>query len=90
MNHILTIRPPLSELYKLIDKVAKYPVSNRQLIDLAAKSKSPRDVVDFYKTFSDRIYSDRDELQGVSEQVDIMRQQEAETPPEIEPGPEEF
>lgn len=82
MLNILTIRPPLADLYKLIDKVPKYPLSNRQLIDLAAKSKSPREVIDFYRTFNDRVYKSRDELAAVSEQVDMMRQDEAEMPRE--------
>lgn len=90
MLNALAIRPPLTDLYKLIDKVPKYPLSNRQLIDLAAKSKAPKEVVDFYKTFSDRTYESREELASLSEQVDMMRHEEAEMPQEIERGPEEY
>jgi ssDNA-specific exonuclease RecJ len=89
MLHALSINPPLSDLYKLIDKVPNFPVSNQQLVDFAAKAKAPKEVVDFYKTFSDsRIYNDREELAEVSEQVDLMRQEEAEMPKETE-RPEE-
>lgn len=82
MLNILTIRPPLNDLYNLIDKVSKFPVSNRQLIDLASKTRAPKEVVDFYRTFNDRVYKNRDELVSVSEQVDLMRQEEVEMPPE--------
>jgi hypothetical protein len=82
MLNALTIRPPLADLYKLIDKVPRYPLSNRQLIDLAAKYESSQEVIDFYRTFNDRVYKSRDELAAVSEQVDLMRQEEAEMPRE--------
>jgi hypothetical protein len=83
MLNVLAIRPPLTDLYKLIDKVPNYPVSNRQLVDFATAVKAPKQVVDFYRTFNDsRVYKNRDELAEVSEQVDIMRQEEAEMPQE--------
>jgi ssDNA-specific exonuclease RecJ len=89
MLQALSIKPPLSDLYKLIDKVPKFPVSNQQLVDFAAKARASKEVVDFYKTFSNsRVYRDREELAEVSEQVDMMRQEEAEMPREIE-RPEE-
>lgn len=90
MLNVLAIRPPLTDLYRLIDKVPKYPVSNRQLISLAAKTRAPKEVADFYRTFTDRVYKNRDELVSVSEQVDMLRQEEAEMPQEIESGPEEY
>lgn len=89
MLNTLAIRPRLTDLYKLIDKVPEYPLSNRQLIDLAAKSKSPQEVVDFYRTFNNRVYKNRDELAAVSEQVDMMRQEEAGMPQES-PHDEEY
>lgn len=83
MLNVLAIRPPLADLYKLIDKVPKYPLSNQQLVDFATKVKAPKQVVDFYRTFNDsRVYKNRDELAGVSEQVDLMRQEEVGMPPE--------
>lgn len=90
MSSTLAIRPPLSELYSLIDKVPKFPVSNRQLVDFASKTKAPKEVVDFYKTFNDRVYKNRDELVSLSEQVDLMRQEEADMPPEVELSPEDY
>lgn len=90
MYSALAIRPPLNELYKLIDNVPKFPVSNRQLVTFASKNKAPKEVVDFYKTFNDRVYKNRDELASVSEQVDMMRQEEADMPREIELSPEDY
>lgn len=91
MLNVLAIKPPLQDLYQLIDKVPKYPVSNRQLVNLASKTKAPKEVVDFYKTLdSGRVYRNRDELEQISEQIDLLRQQEADTPQEIERGPEEY
>jgi hypothetical protein len=91
MLNVLTIQPALNDLYKLIEKVPKFPVSNRQLVEFASKARAPKSVVDFYRTFSDnRVYISRDELSAVSEQVDLMRQEEADMPREIERGPEEY
>jgi hypothetical protein len=91
MLNAQTIRPPLSQLLKLIDKVPDYPISNRDLVNFARDKKAPEVVVDFYRTISeDRIYEDKDELTGVSEQIDIMRHEEADMPAEIERGPEEY
>jgi hypothetical protein len=91
MLNTLTIHPPLSDLYKLIDKVPKYPLTNQQLLDFASKAKAPKEVVDFYRSFSDRyVYESKDELAAISEQVDFMRREEADMPKEIERGPEEY
>jgi hypothetical protein len=91
MLNVLAIKPPLNDLYKLIDKVPKYPLSNRQLVNFASKVRAPKEVVDFYRTFNDsRIYKNRDDLATISEQVDLMRQEEAEMPREIERGPEDY
>jgi hypothetical protein len=91
MLNPLTIQPPLSDLYKLIDKVPKYPLTNQQLLDFASKIKAPKEVVDFYKSFSDRyIYENKDELAAISEQIGLMRREEADMPKEVERGPEEY
>jgi hypothetical protein len=91
MLNALSIRPPLNQLMKLIEKVPDYPISNRQLVTFARRNKAPAEVVDFYRTISDdRIYESKDELAGVSEQIDIMRHDEADMPAEIERGPEEY
>jgi len=91
MLNALAIRPALTDLYKLIDKVPNYPVSSRELVKLATKYRAPKEVVDFYRSFDDnRKYASKDELAAVSEQVDLMRQEEADMPAEIERGPEEY
>jgi hypothetical protein len=91
MLSVQTARPPFSQLLRLIEKVPHYPISNRQLIIFARRNKAPTKVVDFYRTISDdRMYEDKDDLIGTSEQIDIMRQEEADMPAEIERGPEEY
>jgi hypothetical protein len=91
MINVFAIRPPVADLYALIDKVSDFPITNRQLLELASKTKAPKEVKDFYRTFSDnRVFENRDELAATSEQVDILRQEEPEMPAEIERGPEEF
>jgi hypothetical protein len=91
MLNVLAIQPPLRDLYNLIDKIPKYPVSNRQLVDFASKVRAPKEVVDFYRTFNDdRVFKSRNELTEVSEQVDMMRQQESDTPQEFDNISEEY
>lgn len=87
----LAIKPPLGDLYNFIDKVHSYPVSAGQLLQLARRSRAPKPVIDFYKTFhGDQIFKDEDDLTSRSEQVDLMRREEDEMPPEIERGPEDY
>jgi hypothetical protein len=79
MLNVLTIRPPLEELYNFIDRVPQYPVT------------PPQEVREFYKSFDQGLsYDNRDELTTVSEQVDFLRQEEPEMPAEIELSPEEY
>lgn len=87
----LAIKPPLNDLYRLINQVDDYPVSVRQLLKLARQLNAPRSVIEFYKSFQpDQVFSDEEDLTSRSEQVDLMRREEGEMPPEIERGPEDF
>ena len=91
MLNALAIKPPLNDLYKLINKVPRYPLNNKQLIEFASKEKASEEVVDFYRTFNDsQVYKDKNELLNLSEQIDLMRHEEADMPAEIERGPEEY
>jgi hypothetical protein len=61
-----------------------------QLLNLARQQRAPKAVIDFYKSFDqDQVFRDEDELTGRSEQVDIMRQEEADMPREDLLVPEE-
>ena len=87
----LTVQPSLKSLDSFIAKVQSFPISARQLLDYAAKSRAPREVVDFYKTFApDRIFEDKDDLECSSEQVDLMRKEGSGMPLEEERSPEEY
>jgi hypothetical protein len=91
MLNVMSTHPPLEQLLKLIEKVPSFPISNQQLVNFARQKKAPAGVVDFYRTISDdMVYESKDDLTGVSEQIDIMRQEEADMPAEIERGPEEY
>ena len=87
----IAIRPSLGELYKFIGKINDYPISVRQLVERARELQAPRAVVDFYKSFDERqVFEDKEELTGRSEQIDIMRAEEAEMPREEENSPEDY
>jgi hypothetical protein len=80
---ILTAQPSLSDLYGLINKVPRYPLSIQRLLKLAVEVDAPREVVSFYKVFADdQVFDDEEDLAGRTEQVKIMRQEEADMPKE--------
>jgi hypothetical protein len=84
-------QPSLTQLNRLIEKVPSYPISVPDLLHLAKASKQPKEVLDFYKTFNrDQVFESPDDLQGRSEQVEVMRQEEKEMPKEWEVAPEEY
>jgi hypothetical protein len=87
----LQAQPSLTQLNRLIKKVPSYPISVSDLLHLAKASKQPKEVLDFYKTFNrDQVFENPDDLQGRSEQVEVMRQEEKEMPKEWEVAPEEY
>jgi hypothetical protein len=92
MNTVaLQPQPSLTQLNRLIEQVPAYPISVSGLLDLAIASKQPKEVLDFYETFSrDQVFENPDDLQGRSEQVGIMRQEEKDMPRELETAPEEY
>lgn len=88
---IYVISPPLEDIYNFISKVPKYPISVSKLIDLARETKTPKEVLDFYRTFNrNLVFQDEDHLIGNSEQVDIMREEGMYMPKEEERSPEEY
>jgi hypothetical protein len=76
-------QPSLNQLDGFIDRVRSYPVSVAQLISLAREAKAPSQVINFYRSFApDRVFTDKEDLAGSSEQVDILRQERPEMPKE--------
>jgi hypothetical protein len=74
-------QPSLDQIYGFISNVRKYPVSVIQLLKLARDVKAPRGVIEFYDRFSkDQVFGNQEELMSRSEQVGIMREEEAEMP----------
>jgi len=87
----LQTQPSLAQLTKLINIVPKFPVSAANLVDLAQSSNQPSEVTNFYKTFGqDVVFDTPDDLKERTEQVEIMRQEEREMPPEQMVVPEEY
>lgn len=79
---LLEDQPALTDLHNLITKVPKYPISVKQLIELAVQQHSAKPVVDFYKTFpEDEIFSDKDDLLARTEHIEMLHH---ETAPEEE------
>jgi hypothetical protein len=91
MQGILSVKPNLNELYRLIDKVPKFPVSKLQLVNLAKRRHAPKEVIDFYSSFgTDYVFETKDDLTARTEQVDLMRQEEAKMPREEEVAAEDY
>jgi hypothetical protein len=87
----LAIRPSLGELYRFIAKIQDYPITVRELLQRARELKAPLEVVDFYRSFDhDQVFLDEEDLTSRSEQIDIMRAEEADMPQEEERSPEEY
>jgi len=74
---LLETQPRLTELHSLIAKVPSYPITVSQLIDLAARTRASKSVVEFYKAFpEDEIFSDRDDLITRTEQIDLLEMED--------------
>lgn len=88
MSILLEDQPSLTDLHALITKVPSYPISVKQLIDLANKSRTPKPVVDFYSAFpADEVFEDKEDLLDRTESVEMLRHQTA--PKEEMYAPEE-
>lgn len=86
----MAITPPLSELNRFISSIRAYPVSVRQLLQRAQEKRAPQEVRQFYEAFDqDRVFSDKDDLAVVTEQVEILREENQEMPQEEFVSPEE-
>lgn len=88
MGVLLEGHPSLTDLHSLITKVPGFPITVKQLVELAKKKTAPKAVVDFYKAFpEDEIFEDKDDLISRTESVEILRHQTA--PREEMHAPEE-
>lgn len=72
-------QPKLSDIEALIAQVPMFPYSVKQLIELARKEHFPEEVINFYKKFPiDEVFDDAEDLMVRTEQVQMMRHEEAE------------
>lgn len=88
MGILLQEHPSLTDLHTLITKVPGFPITVKQLVELAKKKRTPKAVVDFYKAFpEDEIFEDNDDLLSRTENLEILHHQTA--PKEEMHAPEE-
>ena len=88
MGVLLEENPSLTDLFTLINKVPKFPISVKKLNDLAKKESSPKAVIDFYNAFPDEeVFEDKDDLISRTESIEMLRHQTA--PMEEMHAPEE-
>ena len=86
---VLAAQPSLNQLYGLIDKVPRYPLSIQRLLSLAKEIGAPKEVVSFYKVFADdQVFDSEDDLAGRTEQIQIMLSEDL--PTETQVAPEEY
>lgn len=88
MGTALMDQPLLTDLHSLISKVPVYPISAKQLIDLASQKRVPKPVIDFYKAFPpDEVFEDKEDLLSRTEHVEMLHHQAS--PKEEMHAPEE-
>jgi len=88
MGVLLEDQPKLTDLYALIKTVSRYPITVKQLIDVAKKENSPKAVLDFYRAFPEsEVFEDQDDLVARTENLEILHHQTA--PKEEMHAPEE-
>jgi hypothetical protein len=74
----------MNQLYNLIDRVPRYPLSVQRLLKIAHDIGAPKEVVNFYKSFgNDQVFENQEDLAGRTEQVEIMRRDESDMPSEV-------
>ncbi|HLG90700.1 MAG TPA: hypothetical protein VI336_00845 [Candidatus Saccharimonadales bacterium] len=70
---VLQAQPTLTDLHHLIELVPKYPITTKELIDLARKANLPQAVADFYGAFPhDESFTDKEDLLARTEHVEMM------------------
>ncbi|HLG91254.1 MAG TPA: DUF2795 domain-containing protein, partial [Candidatus Saccharimonadales bacterium] len=72
MGILLEEHPSLTDLHSLITKVPSFPITVKQLLELAKKKGAPKAVIDFYRAFpEDEIFEDKDDLISRTESVEM-------------------
>jgi len=75
---LLEEEPTLTDLHRLVALVPKYPITVRQLTELASEKQLPKAVIDFYKAFPENeIFEDKDDLISRTDSVEILHHQTA-------------
>lgn len=85
----LATQPSMNQLYYLIDRVPRYPLSVQKLLQIARDIGAPKEVVNFYQSFGNQVFKNQDDLAVRSEQVEMMRRDEATMPHEAPTVPVE-
>jgi uncharacterized protein YbgA (DUF1722 family) len=78
---MLKMQPKLSEIYDLIEKVPKYPIKAKQLVDFAADHNASNSLINFYGAFTPELnFHNKKQLKDISEEVQIMDKEKNEQP----------
>jgi hypothetical protein len=87
----VTAQPSIKDLNKFISMVNSFPLTAGQLPKLAKQKGASPKVIEFYKRFApDTTFDNKEDLAACSEQVELMREEEAKMPQEEEKATEEF
>ncbi|HSX17925.1 MAG TPA: hypothetical protein VLE51_01035 [Candidatus Saccharimonadales bacterium] len=71
---LLEDQPTLTDLHSLITKVPSYPITVKQLTDLALQKRAPKTVLDFYHAFpDDQVFEDKDDLLSRTDNVEMLQ-----------------
>lgn len=82
--------PSVKELDNFAESVESFPVHAKELADLAVAEGFNRRVIDFYRSFpQDQLFTDKDDLVGRSEQVQMMSVEEEDQPWEVTLSPQD-
>ena len=86
---LLAKQPRLTDVRGLASKVANFPISAKQLVELATDERFPKEVIDFYRAFpKNEVFQTEEDLLARTEQLEIMHS-EADQPAEIFTSAEE-
>lgn len=85
---MITANPSINDLLSFIRKVPRYPISAKDVAQLAKDKGADSEVVEFYESFPDRaVFDDKDDLVTRTESIEVMARDDQ--PREFLTSPEE-
>lgn len=85
---MITANPSINDLLLFIRKIPKYPISAKDVAQLAKDKGADSEVVEFYESFPDRaVFDNKEDLVTRTESIEVMARDDQ--PHEILTSPEE-